>query len=71
MLYALPVSSLAASKLAAADAAQEIFGGYSGRIITAVALTSLIGIVNAGMPFTGKSPAIKLALNGREVVWLR
>jgi len=46
MIYVLPMADLAASKLPAADAAQVIFGGFSGQIITALALISLLGILN-------------------------
>ncbi|HKF93670.1 MAG TPA: amino acid permease, partial [Gammaproteobacteria bacterium] len=44
LLYALPMSKLAGSKLAAADAAQLIFGGYSSQIVTSIMLVSLLGI---------------------------
>ncbi len=47
LLYALPVSQIAASKLPAADAAQLIFGDIGGKIITALALASILGILNA------------------------
>jgi APA family basic amino acid/polyamine antiporter len=60
MLYALPVSKLAGSKLAAADAAQLIFGGYSRQIITSIMLISLLGIINAAFLFT---PRVMFALS--------
>jgi len=44
ILHALPISKLAGSKLAAADAAQLIFGGYSSQIVTSIMLVSLLGI---------------------------
>jgi APA family basic amino acid/polyamine antiporter len=47
LLYALPVSQIAASKLPAADAAQLIFGDIGGKIITALSLASILGILNA------------------------
>jgi APA family basic amino acid/polyamine antiporter len=47
LLYALPVAQIAASKLPAADAAVSIFGGIGGKFITALALASLLGILNA------------------------
>jgi len=47
LLYALPTSQIAASNLPAADAAASIFGGMGGKIITALALASLLGIINA------------------------
>ena len=46
MLHVLPMEDLAASKLPAADAAQVVFGGYSGQLITSLALLSLLGILN-------------------------
>jgi APA family basic amino acid/polyamine antiporter len=47
MLYVLTIGELAASKLAAADAAQIVFGGLSAQIITALALVSIVSILNA------------------------
>lgn len=47
LLYVLPIPQLAASKLAAADAMQQIFGARSGQIVTLLAMLSLIAIVNA------------------------
>ena len=46
MLYVLPMADLAASKLPAADAAQVVFGGASGQVITSLALLSMLGILN-------------------------
>src|SRR5213080_3656882 len=60
MLYALPMSKLARSKLAAADAAQLIFGGYSSNIVTSIMLISLLGIINAAFLFT---PRVMFALS--------
>ncbi len=60
MLYALPMSKLAGSKLAAADAAQLIFGGYSSQIVTSIMLISLLGIINASFLFT---PRVMFALS--------
>ena len=60
LLYALPVSKLAGSKLAAADAAQLIFGGYSSQIVTGIMLISLLGIINAAFLFT---PRVMFALS--------
>jgi APA family basic amino acid/polyamine antiporter len=60
MIYALPLSKLAGSTLAAADAAQQIFGGSSRQIVRAVALISLIGIINASFMFT---PRVMYALS--------
>jgi APA family basic amino acid/polyamine antiporter len=60
LLYALPMSKLAGSKLAAADAAQLIFGGYSSQIVTSIMLISLLGIINAAFLFT---PRVMFALS--------
>jgi basic amino acid/polyamine antiporter, APA family len=60
LLHALPVSKLAGSKLAAADAAQLIFGGYSNQIVTSIMLVSLLGIINASFLFT---PRVMFALS--------
>src|SRR5437588_8983183 len=60
MLHALPISKLAGSKLAAADAAQLIFGGYSSQIVTSIMLVSLLGIINASFLFT---PRVIFALS--------
>lgn len=60
LVHALPASKIAGSKLAAADAAQLIFGGYTGQIITTVALISVIGIINASFLFT---PRVLYALS--------
>src|SRR5437588_772882 len=60
MLYALPMSNLAGSKLAAADAAQLIFGGHSNQIVTTIMLISLLGIINAAFLFT---PRVMFALS--------
>ena len=60
ILHALPMSKLAGSKLAAADAAQLIFGGYSSQIVTIIMLVSLLGIINASFLFT---PRVMFALS--------
>src|SRR5438132_9467119 len=60
MLHALPIAKLAGSKLAAADAAQLIFGGYSSQIVTSIMLISLLGIINASFLFT---PRVLFALS--------
>jgi APA family basic amino acid/polyamine antiporter len=49
LVYVLPLSELAASKLPAADAAQKLFGASSGRIIVALSLLSLPPMINAVM----------------------
>ena len=60
ILHALPIPKLAGSKLAAADAAQLIFGGYSSQIVTSIMLVSLLGIINASFLFT---PRVMFALS--------
>ena len=47
LLYALPLPQIAASKLPAADAAQMVFGEVGGKVITALALCSILGILNS------------------------
>ena len=49
ILYVLPVEKVAASPLAAADAAAVAFGGWSTNLITIIALFSLFSILNAYM----------------------
>jgi APA family basic amino acid/polyamine antiporter len=48
-LYALPADQLRTSILPAAAALQLIFGGFSGIIVTILALVLLLSIVNAGI----------------------
>ncbi len=55
LLYVLPLPQMAASKLAAADAMQVVFGARSGQIVTVLALLSIIGIVNAVLMFTPRT----------------
>lgn len=62
LLYVLPVPQLAASKFAAADAMSLISGERSGQILTALALLSIIGIINALLMFV---PRVVFAL-GRD-----
>ena len=52
LLHVLTPAQLAASSLPVATAAQAIFGGAAGRVITAVALVSLLSILNATALFT-------------------
>ncbi|HEV8144885.1 MAG TPA: APC family permease, partial [Bryobacteraceae bacterium] len=47
LVYVLPLSELAGSKLPAADAAQKLFGASSGRIIVVLSLLSLPPMINA------------------------
>ncbi|HEX9979866.1 MAG TPA: APC family permease [Flavobacterium sp.] len=49
ILYVLPVEAIAKSPLAASDAAAVAFGKWSGTLMTAVAIFSLVSILNAYM----------------------
>jgi basic amino acid/polyamine antiporter, APA family len=49
ILYILPLHQIARSPLAAADAANVAFGAWGGKLMTAVAIFSLISILNAYM----------------------
>jgi APA family basic amino acid/polyamine antiporter len=46
LLKVLPISTLSGSKLAVADAAQVVFGGFSNRAIAVFSIVSLLGILN-------------------------
>jgi len=58
LLYVLPLPQIAASKLAAADAMQVVFGARGGQIVTGLALLSIIAIVNAILMFSSKAIAV-------------
>lgn len=60
LIYVLPMSALAGSKFAGADAIRMMFGERSGQIVTILALVSLIGIINAILM---ACPRILLALS--------
>ncbi len=60
LIYVLPMSELAGSKFAGADAIAMMFGERSGQIVTVLALISLIGIINAILM---ACPRILLALS--------
>ncbi len=47
VLRVLPLPAIAASTLPVAEAASVIFGPFSGRFITVLALLSLLGLINA------------------------
>jgi APA family basic amino acid/polyamine antiporter len=51
LLYTLTISQMTASKLPAADAMQQIFGGSGGQIVTVIAVISLVAILNAVLMF--------------------
>ncbi len=53
-LRVLPLAQLAASRLAAADAAQVVFGAHGDRLITALSLVSLLGVTNAAFMQTSR-----------------
>lgn len=55
LLHVLPMSTLAVSKLAAADAMQQIFGSRGGQIVTILALLSLLSIINAVLMFVPRT----------------
>ncbi len=52
LFYVLPFSQLAASQFPAADAAQVIFGIYGRNVITAIALISILSVINATILMT-------------------
>jgi basic amino acid/polyamine antiporter, APA family len=55
LLYVLPLDQLAGSKFAGADAMSLIFGEQSGRIVTLLAILSIVGIINATLMFTPRT----------------
>lgn len=63
LLRVLSVPELAASGLPVADAAQVIFGGAGGSIVTALALVSLLGLINAVL-MSGTRVAYAVARDG-------
>ncbi len=46
-LHVLPISRLASSQLPAADVAQILFSGWSGKFITLLSLLTLLGLMNS------------------------
>ncbi|HEV2644232.1 MAG TPA: APC family permease, partial [Candidatus Elarobacter sp.] len=52
LLHVLTPAQIAASSLPVAAAAQAVFGGATGRVITALALVSLLSILNATVLLT-------------------
>ena len=67
LVYVLPMSQLAGSQFAGAEAISVIFGARGGQILTVLALLSLIGILNAILMMC---PRMLLAL-GREGLFTR
>jgi len=51
LLYVLPMSTLAGSKLPAADAVQLLFGPGSAQVVTFLLMISIMGIINAQLMF--------------------
>lgn len=66
LLYALPMRTLSASMLPAADVATNIFGEYGGIIITALAILSLLSILNAVLLLT---PRILFSMSRDGLFW--
>ncbi|MCC6328801.1 MAG: APC family permease [Acidobacteria bacterium] len=59
LLYVLPMSQLAGSKFAGADALSVLLGPSSGQVLTILAVLSILGILNA---YLMANPRISLAL---------
>ena len=55
LLYVLPVSALAGSKLPAADAVQLLFGPGSAQVVTFLLMISIMGIINAQIMFNPRT----------------
>ena len=55
LLYVLTLPQLAGSQLAAATAMTALFGSGGGKIVTALALLSTIGVINAVMMFVPRT----------------
>jgi APA family basic amino acid/polyamine antiporter len=49
LLHVVPLPELTASALPVADAARRLFGPAGGRVITALALLSVLGLINASI----------------------
>lgn len=60
LLYALPIASIASSTLPVADLANSVFGIYGDRIVTLLAIITLLSLMNANL-LTG--PRIIFALS--------
>ncbi len=67
LLYVLPVSVMAGSKLPAADAVQVLFGAGSAQIVTFLLMISIMGIINAQIMF---NPRVIFAM-GRDGLFFR
>lgn len=60
LLYTLPLTKIANSKFAVAEAMRQVFGEQSGKIVSLIALISIIGIINASLMYV---PRIMFALS--------
>ena len=67
LLYVLPVSTIANSKLPAADAVQVLFGPGSAQVVTFLLMISILGIINAQIMF---NPRVIFAM-GRDGLFFR
>jgi APA family basic amino acid/polyamine antiporter len=67
LLYALPISQLAASELPVADVANNIFGDYGDKVMTSLALITILSLQNSNL-LTG--PRIMYAVS-RDGLFLR
>jgi APA family basic amino acid/polyamine antiporter len=56
LVYVLPLSTMAASKLPAADAARALFGDAGGRLLTVLSLISLPPMINAVLLCASRIP---------------
>jgi basic amino acid/polyamine antiporter, APA family len=55
LVYAMPISSIAASKLPAADFISGIAGNFGGALITGLAICSVLGVMNATLMFAPRA----------------
>jgi len=60
LLYALPLSQLSSSTLPVADVANHIFGAYGDKVMTALAVVTLLSVINSNI-LTG--PRIMYAIS--------
>lgn len=67
LLHVLPVTALAGSKLAAADAVQALLGSGSAQVVTFLLMISIMGIINAQIMF---NPRVIFAM-GRDGLFFR
>lgn len=59
LVYAMPIGSIAASKLPAADFITGVMGSVGGTLLTCLAVCSVLGVMNASLLF---APRISFAL---------